>query len=64
MYVFAAGNGGDDDNCNADGFITNPYTIAVGALRENTSRASYSEKCPSVFVAAYGGDEQRLIVGY
>ena len=32
LFVFAAGNGGDADQCNADGYVTSIHTIAISAV--------------------------------
>ena len=53
IYVWAAGNGGtDDDNSNFDGYNSLPYTISVAALGHDDVRASYSEKGANLLVAA------------
>jgi subtilisin family serine protease len=37
VFVWAAGNGGDLDNCNFDGFASSRYTLAVGAVATTRS---------------------------
>ena len=57
IYTWAAGNGGQNfDDCNADGFVTSPYTIAVTSLASSGGPAIYSEPCSSILCATYGGD--------
>ena len=57
VVVFAAGNGGGFDNANDDGFVSHPYTIAVGAVGDDGQRASYSEPgaCIDVVAPSDGG---------
>lgn len=30
LYIWASGNGGATDDCNADGYANSPLTIAIG----------------------------------
>ena len=54
MVLFAAGNGGeDDDSCAADGFTNSIYTISVGAVGVDGKPASYDEICSAKLVSAY-----------
>ncbi|ORZ38995.1 peptidase S8/S53 domain-containing protein [Catenaria anguillulae PL171] len=56
IYVFAAGNGGhNDDNCNADGYANSPYTIAVGSLQADGTLPYYGEKCSAHLIMGLGG---------
>ena len=43
--MWAAGNGGRDDSCAADGYASSIYTIAMGGASSNGSQASYDEDC-------------------
>lgn len=44
IFVWAAGNGDDaEDNANYDGYGNSIYTIAIGALSDLGTKASYSE---------------------
>lgn len=56
IYTWASGNGGLDDDCNADGYSNSQYTIAVGAVSETTSYTWYSENCAAILAATYSGD--------
>lgn len=62
IIIFAAGNGGLDDNCNADGYTSNLYAIPITSIAFDRSAATYSEVCPSAFAATYSGDKQRYVV--
>jgi subtilisin family serine protease len=57
VFVFAAGNGGDDqDVCDRDGYASSPYVIAVGATNANGTKADYSERGTCLFITAGVGD--------
>ena len=45
IFVFAAGNGGQNDNCNYDGYANSIYTIAIGAVGRDGVYPSYAEPC-------------------
>jgi len=59
VYVFAAGNGGAGpivDNSNYDGQANYRGVIAVGAVTDQGTKASYSERGANVWVSAPGGE--------
>lgn len=62
IYVFAAGNGGKEDNCNADGYVSNLYTIPITSIGIDGKAAPYSEVCASAFAATYSGISERQLV--
>lgn len=64
VYVFAAGNGGKDDNCNADGYVSNLYTIPITSIGIDQKAAPYSEVCASAFSATYSSISERFLVIY
>ncbi|XP_076100234.1 neuroendocrine convertase 2-like isoform X1 [Mytilus galloprovincialis] len=56
IYIWAAGNGGTADNCNADGYANSIYTVAITGVQIGKN-AWYSEVCAPALAAAYGGSE-------
>lgn len=52
IYVFAAGNGGADDDSNLDGYATLRYSIPVSATNNLGRAASYSEAGANILVNA------------
>ncbi|MBE3072223.1 MAG: S8 family serine peptidase, partial [Acidobacteria bacterium] len=52
VYVWAAGNGYDNDNSNYDGYANSRYAIAVSASTNTGARASYSEPGANILVNA------------
>ncbi|KAL4219234.1 proprotein convertase subtilisin kexin type [Mactra antiquata] len=57
IYTWASGNGGEHDDCNADGFAGSIYTISIGSLNESALYTNYSEQCSAILAATYGGDD-------
>ena len=62
IYVYAAGNGGLNDNCNADGYIRSVYTIPITSIGFDGKAASYAEVCAPAFAAIYSGTFNRNLV--
>ncbi|CAC5363920.1 FURIN [Mytilus coruscus] len=56
IYIWAAGNGGTTDNCNADGYVNSIYTVAITSVQIGQN-AWYAEVCAPVLAAAYGGSK-------
>ncbi|XP_053382885.1 furin-like protease kpc-1 [Mercenaria mercenaria] len=55
IYVFSAGNGGFDDNCNMDGYINNIYTIGINAVSRDLKPPGYAEPCTAVLASTFSG---------
>ncbi|KAL3872311.1 hypothetical protein ACJMK2_040244 [Sinanodonta woodiana] len=55
IYVFAAGNGGLDDNCNGDAFTRSRYIITISSINSDGVSATYAEVCTPALAVAYGG---------
>ena len=53
IFVWASGNGGEDDDCAADGYTQSIYTISVGAIGVDGNASPFDEKCSSKMVTAY-----------
>ncbi|XP_071160874.1 furin-1-like [Mytilus edulis] len=56
IYIWAAGNGQTNDNCNGDGYVNSIYTVAISSAQIGQN-AWYSEVCAPVLAVAYGGSE-------
>ena len=62
IHVHAAGNGHQSlDTCAADGTVSNPFVISVGAADSGGTVAYYSEGCPSLTGVAPSNGGQELI---
>jgi kexin len=54
IFVFASGNGGgQEDNCNFDGYTNSIYSVTVGAVDRMGQHPYYSELCSAQLVVAY-----------
>lgn len=66
MYVWAGGNGGGaDDDCAADGYVNNVFTLAISSTSEEGDSPSYNEHCPALIATAFSsssGFSNRRIV--
>lgn len=62
IYVWAAGNGGLRDNCNADGYVNSIYTIPITSVDADGRAADYAEVCAPVFAATYSGNKRKNLV--
>ena len=51
--MWASGNGGRQDDCGADGYVSSIYTIAVGAIGVDGSSYAFDESCSAKMVLAY-----------
>ncbi len=63
VYTFAAGNGGDStqnggpvDNSNYNGYANNRGVMAVGAVTDQGTKSSYSDRGANLWVSAPGGE--------
>lgn len=61
IYIFASGNGGTSDDCNADGYANGIFTIAISAIDENNQKPYYSENCASALASTYSSGGGRSI---
>jgi subtilisin family serine protease len=59
IYVWAAGNGGNNDSVNADGYANSRYTIAVAASNDQGQRSAYSEHGSPILINAPSDDYGR-----
>ena len=57
--MWASGDGGEDDDCAADGYVSSIYTIAVGAVGVDGLKSPFHECCPAKMVAIYVTNDDR-----
>lgn len=54
IYVWASGNGGGkQDNCNCDGYVSSPFTLAIGSVSEQGEFPWYGEQCAATMAVTY-----------
>jgi subtilisin family serine protease len=63
IYVWAAGNGRQNgDSCAFDGYASNPYVIAIGAIDHTGNQSWYSESCAALMAVMPSSGAMRGIV--
>ena len=53
IYVWANGNGGEYDDCAADGYTQSIYSISVGAIGVDGNPSPFDEECSAKLVSTY-----------
>ena len=56
IFVWANGNGGEADDCAADGYAASIYTISVGAIGVDGRPSSFDEQCSAKLTVTYVTD--------
>ena len=57
IFIWASGNGGENDDCNCDGYTNSIYTISAGAATSYGLQPYYLEQCSSTLISSYGGGD-------
>ena len=57
IFVWANGNGGDADDCAADGYSSSIYTISVGSIGVAGEPSYYDEECSAKMTTAFVTDD-------
>lgn len=56
MYVWASGNGGEnDDDCSCDGYVSHWNIISIGSVNHRGLKPYFMETCPSTMAVVYSG---------
>ena len=59
IFVLASGTGGSkDDDCNADGYASSIYTMAISSVDITNKRPGFNERCSSILATAYSGERR------
>merc|ERR1712107_657094 len=53
IYVWASGDGGDDDDCNCDGYAASMWTISINSAINTGENAHYDESCSSTLASTF-----------
>ena len=62
IYLFASGNGGGSDDCNADGYANSIHTIAVASVGNyETRKPYYVEPCAAALVSTPSSGDSKSI---
>lgn len=60
--MWASGNSGPDDNCNADGYVNSIYTIGIASVSRHGYSASYGETCSAILASTYASGHTNIVV--
>ena len=60
--MWASGNSGPDDDCNADGYVNSIYTIGIASVSHHGYSASYGETCSAILAATYASGRTNIVV--
>jgi len=56
IYVWGSGGGSQTyDDCNADGFVSSVYTIAVGSVTADGRLSAFGEQCSALLAVTFNG---------
>jgi proprotein convertase subtilisin/kexin type 2 len=53
IYVWASGDGGEDDDCNCDGYAASMWTISINSAINTGENAHYDESCSSTLASTF-----------
>jgi len=51
--VWASGDGGEDDDCNCDGYAASMWTISINSAINDGQNAHYDESCSSTLASTF-----------
>lgn len=53
IYVWASGDGGEEDDCNCDGYAASMWTVSINSAINNGENAHYDESCSSTLASTF-----------
>lgn len=53
IFVWASGDGGEDDDCNCDGYAASMWTISINSAINDGENAHYDESCSSTLASTF-----------
>ena len=60
--MWASGNGGKNDDCNADGYQTLRYSVSISAVGLNGDTPYYAEPCAAALASTFSSGFVHSIV--
>lgn len=67
IYVWASGDGGEDDDCNCDGYAASMWTVSINSAINDGQNAHYDESCSSTLASTFSNgakDPNTGVVSY
>lgn len=53
IYVWASGDGGEEDDCNCDGYAASMWTVSINSAINVGQNAHYDESCSSTLASTF-----------
>jgi proprotein convertase subtilisin/kexin type 2 len=53
IFVWASGDGGEEDDCNCDGYAASMWTISINSAINDGENAHYDESCSSTLASTF-----------
>ncbi|VDN95318.1 unnamed protein product, partial [Brugia pahangi] len=53
IFVWASGDGGEEDDCNCDGYAASMWTISINSAINSGENAHYDESCSSTLASTF-----------
>ncbi|CAG0882972.1 unnamed protein product [Cyprideis torosa] len=63
IYVWASGDGGEEDDCNCDGYAASMWTISINSAINSGENAHYDESCSSTLASTFSNGAKDLKTG-
>lgn len=60
IYVWASGDGGQEDDCNCDGYAASMWTISINSATNDGQTAGYDESCSSTIASTFSNGKSTL----
>ncbi|THD27233.1 Neuroendocrine convertase [Fasciola hepatica] len=58
LYVWASGDGGQNDDCNCDGYAASMWTISINSITNDGHVAIYDESCSSTLASTFSNGKK------
>ncbi|CAH8824002.1 unnamed protein product [Trichobilharzia szidati] len=61
LYVWASGDGGENDDCNCDGYAASMWTISINSVTNDGHTAVYDESCASTLASTFSNGKSPFV---
>ncbi|VDP42944.1 unnamed protein product [Schistosoma mattheei] len=61
LYVWASGDGGENDDCNCDGYAASMWTISINSVTNDGHTAVYDESCASTLASTFSNGKSPFL---
>ncbi|XP_031845673.1 prohormone processing protease amontillado [Nomia melanderi] len=63
IYVWASGDGGEEDDCNCDGYAASMWTVSINSAINDGQNAHYDESCSSTLASTFSNGAKDPKIG-